>query len=1229
MLTLLIDEDSPTRTGLVADFLKGGIAALREFAKGDESVDVTIRTVTKSNSGTRLYDDTWTVEDTIYLGIGNGTAVPVCLATIDTSTLPAAEVTASVYQAASSTANEIYKIAFTDGTYGGLYSLSATVNSTTYPCGSISPLASVNQIVTALSNHPSLNSNNVSVWLVGADIYIEFNGTLSGTSPTLAVANLSLLAPVGVVGTIDINTAGMVALFSATTANQLNLELGVTRTRGASTLVLYQDTCIIHRSVVDPTTAVPTPSIGLDAYIAARAVLYDRAQSLTGTQQLSARDNIGLPLASAQEAWYYPHARNGTGSFGAFLLHLWRSYDGRTFTALADPTYAFPSPLFSDPSWRARAGKWWMLHTTDLASGVLPRFGLASSTNPQSLWTFESYIYLTGAPIPTVSGYPCTSVTSNAVSTGTKTFTTQSSLTWVATQRIKLVATLSTTNYMYGTVTSYSGTTLVVSVDVTVGSGTFTSWTIDMGIAHVWAPEWFEDDDSTLYLTVSALFANGQTYVFLATITDAQLLDIANYTPSWTQLCNPGSGGISYVHDQFFLKAAGYYWCIGYSEYDNRARLDRSTSLLSGWTAAYKSGSWLGASTREGYTLSYLGGTMWRIYACDDNGMAYIESSDDMATWGSWVSISSDGTHHQGTIFRMASIATLTRDSGGGSSSSSALTVGTTTISGATNGYILFNNAGVLGSAATTGDGSTVVLNAAPTFIASTKFRVLGDATKGFDLTTANANLSPSGNYFPWISLIGGSSEDFDISSGWSSGYTRLCTRKGLGIIIGDGHSSNGGSGHTTYLTPPASGTLRVSTDGSTVNGIVDAATFTGNAVTATTAAGLSATLAVTSGGTGRATSTTAYGLLAAGTTATGVQQTLPAGATTDILVGGGASALPAWTTATGTGAPVRATSPTLVTPDLGSATATSINSASATLGSVTVSGGSNSATPTTLVTIINPTAAIAGTQSASGALIQTGQGWKTTATAASQSVSFKQYVLPVQGATAPTGTLVWQSDINGGGYTDRLALSSSGHLTVGGNTYCGTFAAASSGHTAVSLGSSGFQTVSLCYNATTAMMILNPNGTGNYSTYRMNAQLNGSMSFFGVTSSYAAMGASGTAISFGTSDPTTALGVATGGSVTMTGTLAVTGNTTLGTGTAIKNVRHGVSGAMVAGAVTVTDTGCTANTRYFFTTFALGTVAVCGGPYYASTRTASTSFVITSLQATETSTVHWMAIEP
>lgn len=84
------------------------------------------------------------------------------------------------------------------------------------------------------------------------------------------------------------------------------------------------------------------------------------------------------------------------------------------------------------------------------------------------------------------------------------------------------------------------------------------------------------------------------------------------------------------------------------------------------------------------------------------------------------------------------------------------------------------------------------------------------------------------------------------------------------------------------------------------------------------------AAVTVDQGGTGRATSTTAFALLASGTTATGTHQTLAQGTTSQILVGGGA-ALPVWTAATGTGSPVRADSPTLTAPVLGTPAAGSI----------------------------------------------------------------------------------------------------------------------------------------------------------------------------------------------------------------------------------------------------------------------------------------------------------------
>lgn len=113
---------------------------------------------------------------------------------------------------------------------------------------------------------------------------------------------------------------------------------------------------------------------------------------------------------------------------------------------------------------------------------------------------------------------------------------------------------------------------------------------------------------------------------------------------------------------------------------------------------------------------------------------------------------------------------------------------------------------------------------------------------------------------------------------------------------------------------------LKGATSGTTTlkaNATAGTTTVTFPAATGTVYVSGSTDVSVADGGTGRSTSTTAYGLIAAGTTATGAHQTLAAGATTDILVGGGASALPAWTTATGSGAPVRGTSPTIASPTL------------------------------------------------------------------------------------------------------------------------------------------------------------------------------------------------------------------------------------------------------------------------------------------------------------------------
>lgn len=75
-------------------------------------------------------------------------------------------------------------------------------------------------------------------------------------------------------------------------------------------------------------------------------------------------------------------------------------------------------------------------------------------------------------------GYNGTSTTSTAIATGAKTFTTQSGKLWVAGQFLQIASAANSANYMNGTVTSYSGASLVMNITNIGGSGTLADWNI-------------------------------------------------------------------------------------------------------------------------------------------------------------------------------------------------------------------------------------------------------------------------------------------------------------------------------------------------------------------------------------------------------------------------------------------------------------------------------------------------------------------------------------------------------------------------------------------------------------------------------------------------------------------------------------------------------------------------------------------------------------------------------
>jgi len=224
---------------------------------------------------------------------------PAAYATPSTA-LPAASVTVSTEQAASSSLNKIIRIAFAAGTYGGLYSLSATVNSVTAVCGSVSPVASIGDLSSVLGRHPQLHynsataANNFTVSTDGAAYLVEFTGNLGGPiDPTLAATNVSLLAPFGASGTISLNTVNMAKMFWASGVDSLALTMSIVRTRTSGEVkTILSIPVTIPADIINAGSLTPLSVSG--------AVRYDISQSLSAAEKLQAVTNQGLNLTASK-----------------------------------------------------------------------------------------------------------------------------------------------------------------------------------------------------------------------------------------------------------------------------------------------------------------------------------------------------------------------------------------------------------------------------------------------------------------------------------------------------------------------------------------------------------------------------------------------------------------------------------------------------------------------------------------------------------------------------------------------------------------------------------------------------------------------------------------------------------------------------------------------------------------------------------------------------------------
>lgn len=135
-------------------------------------------------------------------------------------------------------------------------------------------------------------------------------------------------------------------------------------------------------------------------------------------------------------------------------------------------------------------------------------------------------------------------------------------------------------------------------------------------------------------------------------------------------------------------------------------------------------------------------------------------------------------------------------------------------------------------------------------------------------------------------------------------------------------------------------------------------------------------------------------------------------------------------------------------------------------------------ATSTASLLLTNTTAAAAGAQQWSPAIQLTGQGWKTAATAASQTVDWRIENIPVQGSSAPTTVLSFSPQVNAGGFAGGFQIGSSSATPWTVNSTADELrTAATTSTSGIRLGTNSGNTW-LGGTGTTARLGLNVNGT-------------------------------------------------------------------------------------------------------------------------------------------------------
>ena len=123
--------------------------------------------------------------------------------------------------------------------------------------------------------------------------------------------------------------------------------------------------------------------------------------------------------------------------------------------------------------------------STTEAGVATTQAGISTTQANASLASAQAAAASAAAASATTASLVDVSTTSNTIGTGTKTFTVSAGKSFAPGIYLVITDTGIPSDYMHGSVTSYSGTTLVMNISDTGGSGTFATWNISPSVPNL------------------------------------------------------------------------------------------------------------------------------------------------------------------------------------------------------------------------------------------------------------------------------------------------------------------------------------------------------------------------------------------------------------------------------------------------------------------------------------------------------------------------------------------------------------------------------------------------------------------------------------------------------------------------------------------------------------------------------------------------------------------------